>query len=481
MGSSVMTTISIGWERLYPLAADAVGQPSYSPQLIAILIASTAWAAAVIWLFLKRWGKSLAAAVLAAVFLIGVAGASIRFPAWLFLAIVTFAIMCIAMLRLLGAREARKVSGAVACTSAISIILLWLAADAPYWRFFIAGVAILGATLVLVAVRRRLRQAVRDSRSELKEPTTRKYLYWSPRRIERLVQDGLIHLLNPAEVTIRADAGFLPVGGEYRRQRSAFTRSEIADSMRNQLHQVEYCDASHQKPKRARFIEGAGTIAFSEFRGAAVLGLESAAIAYAAVQTADHSAVAVCLFCSMDNFIEFLQDSKPPDNPHWTFSSSPAVARFVQAEGDASSVDGLTQDQIAVEAIKLALDDREVRKGEGGPWARRPFAFAEIDSKAEWLAEVYHHVIFEETTTISLGVGCPDVRFDQIVVGAPLWIRTSSMRALRLSDEYSEEEIDAESDRRMRLKSRIEKLRTFLGLMRYPDSGELPDQRPRRS
>jgi hypothetical protein len=38
--------------------------------------------------------------------------------------------------------------------------------------------------------------------------------------------------------------------------------------------------------------------------------------------------------------------------------------------------------------------------------------------------------------------GSPDLTFGRTVIGVPLRMRTREMRAVRLSDEYTEEEID---------------------------------------
>jgi len=92
------------------------------------------------------------------------------------------------------------------------------------------------------------------------------------------------------------------------------------------------------------------------------------------------------------------------------------------------------------------------------------------------VAEIYHEVWLDPPQEIDGVPGHP--KFDRILVGAPLWIRTSSIRAVRMSDEYSETEVDQDFDRRARIKERIKRWRREFGFSAQAPL-ELPAQRPR--
>ena len=87
--------------------------------------------------------------------------------------------------------------------------------------------------------------------------------------------------------------------------------------------------------------------------------------------------------------------------------------------------------------------------------------------------------VFDSTVEIGGVASSPDLKFDRIVVGAPLWIRTRKMRAVRLSDEYTEAELDEEFNRAAMLKRRAQLVLTELGLLATPPPPESQAQRPR--
>jgi hypothetical protein len=224
-------------------------------------------------------------------------------------------------------------------------------------------------------------------------------------------------------------------------------------------------------------MHGRGTIRFSEFRGSAKLenqpGLRRV-IAYSAFHATDGRHVAVCLFGSMDNFIDFLSVAPQPGFEKWSFSSSPAVADFIAGDGKIRPQD-MSEEHIAIEAVKLALDDRDVADGEGGAWRRQPFTFAELKDYGQWLAQVYHVAVFEQPVLVYRNM--PELKFDAIVVGAPLWIG-GPLRSIRLQDEYTEEELDEEVEVRNTTMSRIMYWRNLLRLSDQSQAKESSAQRP---
>ena len=67
---------------------------------------------------------------------------------------------------------------------------------------------------------------------------------------------------------------------------------------------------------------------------------------------------------------------------------------------------------------------------------RRAFTYGDIQDVAERLAEIYLDV-----DLLSAGKGRED-GFRRIIVGAPVWIRTPRLRAIRMYNEYSRAELE---------------------------------------
>jgi hypothetical protein len=218
-------------------------------------------------------------------------------------------------------------------------------------------------------------------------------------------------------------------------------------------------------------------MSFSEFRGSETLGnKDHLAMALSFYPMADGAAyTAVCLYCSMDNFSEFIQEVGLPMGSNWSFSSSPAVANFIASAGKRDPRSPYSNNDIAIESVKLALDHRDVRPSEVDGWIRRPFAFAEVNGTADWTAEVYYDAVLDyDYEVFARG---PVVEEDvepivlrRIIIGAPLWIRTRSLRSVRLVDEWSEEEIDQETDRRSELRRRLHKWAKVARLLSLDDA-----------
>jgi hypothetical protein len=201
---------------------------------------------------------------------------------------------------------------------------------------------------------------------------------------------------------------------------------------------------------------GTSGISFSDFRDGAGLLEERRVMALTLYANKDGTHLAICLYCSMDNFSEILRDEgEARSEGEWTFSSAPAVAEFIANSGKITSKNPWTRDPnlIAMESVKLALDVRDINPEHGRGWSRRPLAFAQMDGDAEWVAEVYHDAALENIFTVDRSrqydPALPPLKISRIVVGAPLWIRTKSVRSLRLADEWSEQELDANQESRI--------------------------------
>jgi hypothetical protein len=149
----------------------------------------------------------------------------------------------------------------------------------------------------------------------------------------------------------------------------------------------------------------------------------------------NRESVAVCLFGSMDNFLEYVQSTGPgfdggPLKEAWVSSSAPAVYDFIASRGTQFD-NGLysTPEDMAVEALKIAYDQgltgpADARRGINEPW-KRAFTYGHA-REAQWLANIYLDVDLLTTDHGS------QFGFRRVLVGAPLWIRTPDPRAIRL-------------------------------------------------
>jgi len=410
-----------------------------------------------------------------------VAWVAFGLPFWAILSILLVLEAAVMAVRAVADGGRRRASAILGGVCLLSTPALWILSGAPHWRIVTAIAAIAVAALVLYLVRQRkevhaVRVDLKRYANDIQSAARPKYLYWSQRRVSHVTEDRGIHLPKPSEYNLGANIGAINVGKKVQSGNGS-SRHDVAETLVDRLSPARL-DAGAAGPEQGMpFTVGTGTIAFSEFRGDEKLGMERLAIGYAAFNTSDGKSVALCLFCSLDNFVEFIQSSDSGVKRGWSWSSSPAVLEFIRTSGATKGI--YSPNEIAIECVKHALDRRDVKDSDAGHWKRRPFTFLEVQGEAEWLAEVYHDAVFDSTVEIGGVASSPDLKFDRIVVGAPLWIRTRKMRAVRLSDEYTEAELDEEFNRAAMLKRRAQLVLTELGLLATPPPPESQAQRPR--
>jgi hypothetical protein len=141
----------------------------------------------------------------------------------------------------------------------------------------------------------------------------------------------------------------------------------------------------------------------------------------------------------MENFAGYVRPKDKQYEEGWTSSSAPDVLAFLQGQWKEGCGYPNTREGIAVEALKIAdgqgmksSDPLEPLKG----W-RRSFTYGDIQDVAEWLAEIYLDV-----DLVTAGIGRED-DFRRVIFGAPVWVRTPRLRAIRLYNEYSRAELEA--------------------------------------
>jgi hypothetical protein len=74
------------------------------------------------------------------------------------------------------------------------------------------------------------------------------------------------------------------------------------------------------------------------------------------------------------------------------------------------------------------------------PWNRR-FTYGDVQWEAHWCAQIYDDVLVSEQ-----GEHSDDWEgYHRVLIGAPLWVRTPSLRTLRIYDEYDPLDLDREA------------------------------------
>ena len=263
------------------------------------------------------------------------------------------------------------------------------------------------------------------------------YLYWSEKRIRKLAEDNNLKLEPTISVEVRTPSfGVLPeVGGSF--APSALSRQKIAERMERSIGRIAV--ENFVTPPPVRFAKGVGTMAFSEFY---FNGPTGAAVTCTTSVASDGTRVAVCLFGSVENFAGMVFDGDCR-RAGWYSSNAPAVLRFIQNGGTPDNVDTPwrrelpTLEWYAHEAFKIAFRQGEESGSDrviDRPW-RRGFSYGHIDDVAEWMADVYVDVavpVYDDGLR----------RFDRIVVGAPVWIRTPNIRSWHAYDSQTMEQLD---------------------------------------
>jgi len=268
------------------------------------------------------------------------------------------------------------------------------------------------------------------------------YLYWSERRVERILADNGLQIPARSIKVATPSVYSLAPTVEYTSSGRTPQRSSIAELVERSLGQAVI--SNFDSNSGPRYAKGVGTLVFGEFindfedyeKGINRRGLIFSSCDYG---SSDKDSVAICLFGSMDNFADYVQSNSTPSESGWTSSAAPSVLDFLAGKWT-DAVDEPSREEIAIEALKIA-DSQGMTGGTREPplkgW-RRSFTYGDIQNIAEWFAEIYIDV-----DLISSGMGRVD-GFRRIIVGAPLWVRTPRLRAVRLYNEYTLAELEDE-------------------------------------
>jgi hypothetical protein len=213
-------------------------------------------------------------------------------------------------------------------------------------------------------------------------------------------------------------------------------------------------------PGRIKYAKGTSRVAFGEFKTWKVRPARQPAVMFTAVDydKNDRGSVAICLYGSMDNFLEYVQAAGPGFRDGWFSSSAPEVYNFIKSHGEQFDAPYFDEADMAIQALLIADGqglsgiftggEHDNAIGFDRPW-QRAFTYGDATG-AEWLAQIYIDVDLAATD-----YGRVD-GFRRILVGAPLWIRTRSPQAVDLYARSSTPHVV--KDRRIRAKwgNRIE-------------------------
>lgn len=255
-----------------------------------------------------------------------------------------------------------------------------------------------------------------------------KYLYWSERRIIRWLEDSGVKIPKPSQqkVTTPNFSNFAPTL-EISRPPRDVTKPKIAELFSLSLGNRIVSDLDSPAP--IEFAQGVGSIIYSQF----IVGdTPSRALMYSSVETDSCDRVAACLFGSMENLAEFIAESEPKKKG-WTTSSAGDIELFLRTREIENGLLLDSAEDLAREAVKVAC-----RQGETNPAKTdgyyRGFTYGETRDVAEWCAEIYWDVDLTETPE------GPEEGHTRVLIGAPLWVRTPSLRSIHLYSEYTKKE-----------------------------------------
>ncbi|MFF4101773.1 hypothetical protein [Streptomyces sp. NPDC001903] len=180
---------------------------------------------------------------------------------------------------------------------------------------------------------------------------------------------------------------------------------------------------TYQEPQPVLFATGVGAVAFSAFTDGPAR--DKGVVLHTRTRSTDGRRVDLCLFGSLDNTLDF----RPGEALEGSSSSAwYAVAELLESRGRRNTSQW-DDHGLAVEALKIALNDRERAENpdhDDAPWTR-PLALGRAVD-AEWFAVIYSDITLDPARWHLDRTGLAGTR--RIIVGAPVWVRSASPDAL---------------------------------------------------
>lgn len=260
-----------------------------------------------------------------------------------------------------------------------------------------------------------------------------KYLYWANRRILRWLDDSNVKIPESSQwkMTTPNFGNIFPTI-ELAHNEGRTTKAELAGIFQRSFAQRIVTDLSSPAP--IAFASGTGPITFGEF--ISLNGVPERALMYINVPVERGDAVAVCLFGSMENYAEFVIEAGTHRGGGWTASSAGDIERFLSTGQFKNGVICDSREDIAREAVKVCCGQGETGPGPDKPKGyNRNFTYGETGGDCEWCAEIFCDV---DLSADELG---PECGHSRVLIGAPLWVRTPTLRSIYLYTDYSKDEL----------------------------------------
>jgi hypothetical protein len=167
-------------------------------------------------------------------------------------------------------------------------------------------------------------------------------------------------------------------------------------------------------PPPARFVKGVGPVTFAAYTRLhpREKSERKGVIIHTSVVSSNGYRVEVCLFGSLHHCLDY--EGGTVEAPMWRSSSDWAIEDFINHKGTIAAPIYDDDESIAVEIVRVFRNE--------GMTGR--YAFKRIKS-AEWFADVYHDVVLDKDRWDQRPSGDWPYPIDRIVIGAPLWIRSS--------------------------------------------------------
>src|SRR5690348_14229025 len=141
---------------------------------------------------------------------------------------------------------------------------------------------------------------------------TVEYLYWSSRRTDRFMEDNGLSVPPITETFTSPSFGWLPTFS-CSKTRIIGTRPQIARVIESALGQTAV--ARFNAPGPIQYAKGTGSVVFGEFMYMNSPQEDRPAVMLTTVDYSrrDRGSIFVCLFGSIDNFPEYIQNGGRPD------------------------------------------------------------------------------------------------------------------------------------------------------------------------
>ncbi|MGW3936273.1 hypothetical protein [Streptomyces phaeochromogenes] len=257
--------------------------------------------------------------------------------------------------------------------------------------------------------------------------TAGRFVYWSDRLIEEVTDSNGVRLDSPVKSAVKLGVGGvgLELSGQDREKKTSF---EIAKKVMRKLGNDLVSDLDTLGP--LRFVRGEGTVEVAKFQWWGYTGdpevLRETCVVHARTVSKRGRRVDLCLFGSIKNLRGYVTTEDEVEG--WTSSAAPAIGELISSRG-ATNSDGYDDESLAVEALKIALYQgiyTNESEHEGRP-ETRAFTIGGADS-CEYAALIYKDVAL----TRSRWNHDLDMRgADRILIGAPIWVRTSQPETIR--------------------------------------------------